>query len=213
MKIKPDVPSIKHDIVAANGIEIHVARAGTPGAPSLVLLHGWPEFWYVWHKMVPLLADSYDLIIPDLRGFGDTEKPYEGKSDQNGAPILADDLEALSDALGLNRFGLVSHDVGSFVAQAFARQAPERLSGLFFFNCVHSGVGRRWLEPEHLAEIWYQSFHQKHWAAQLIGSSREACRIYFANMLAHWAHDPAAFEDDLDHWVENFMKPGNLQGG
>jgi len=208
---QPDVTGVTHSTVKANGIEIHVARAGA-GKP-LVLLHGWPEFWYVWHKVLPLLADQYELIMPDLRGFGATEKPYEGKSDQNGAPIMSEDLAALADGLGLKKFGLISHDVGSLIAQVFAREHAERLTGLFFFNCVHPGIGQRWLVPEHLAEIWYQSFQQKDWAAELIGASRDTCRIYLKNMLAHWAHDDNAFADDLDIWVDNFMAPGNLQGG
>lgn len=211
MFTQPHVTGVTHSTVKANGINIHVARAGL-GEP-LILLHGWPEFWYVWHKVVPLLSDKYELIMPDLRGFGATEKPYPGKSDQNGAPVLSDDLLALADALDIQSFGLVSHDVGSLVAQVFARAHPERLKGLFFFNCVYPGIGNRWLVPEHLAEIWYQSFQQKDWAAELVGSSRDACRIYFKNMLAHWSHEPEAFDADLDIWVDNFLAPGNLQGG
>lgn len=211
MFVQPDVPGVKHSTIKANGINMHVARAGK--GPPLILLHGWPEFWYVWHKIVPHLADRYELIMPDLRGFGATDKPYTGKSDQNGAPVLSDDLAALADALGLKTFGLVSHDVGSLVTQVFAREHRDRLTGLFFFNCVYPGIGNRWLVPEHLAEIWYQSFQQKDWAAALVGSSRDACRIYFGNMLAHWAHDPHAFDADLEIWIDNFMAPGNVQGG
>lgn len=213
MFTQPNVPGVTHSTVHANGIDIHLARAGNGNGPPLVLLHGWPEFWYVWHKVVPLLSDRFELIMPDLRGFGATEKPYDGKSDQNTAVVMADDLAALADALELNTFGLVSHDVGSLVAQVFAHNHAQRLSGLFFFNCVHPGIGKRWAEPNHLSEIWYQSFHQKEWAAELIGSSREAARIYFGNMLAHWAHEPTAFDGDLDIWLDNFLSEGNIQGG
>ena len=211
MFTQPDIPGVSHSTVKANDLDIHVARAGN--GPSLVLLHGWPEFWYTWHKVVPLLSDKFDLIMPDLRGFGSTEKPYQGKSDRNTASVMSDDLAALADALELNSFGLVSHDVGSLVAQVFAHKHADRLSGLFFFNCVHPGIGKRWLEPEHLGEIWYQSFHQKDWAAELISSSRDAARIYFANMLAHWSHDPKAFDADIEIWLDNFLAPGNMQGG
>lgn len=211
MATQPNVPGVSHSTVNANGINIHVARAGN--GPPLVLLHGWPEFWYVWHKMVPLLSDKFELIMPDLRGFGATDKPYGGWSDQNTAAVMAQDLAALADVLNLNQFGLISHDVGSSVAQAFARDHSDRLTGLFFFNCVHTGIGKRWCEPEHLGEIWYQSFQQKEWAAQLIGSSREAARLYFGNMMAHWSHDPHTFDAELDIWVDNFLTPGNLQGG
>jgi pimeloyl-ACP methyl ester carboxylesterase len=99
------------------------------------------------------------------------------------------------------------------VAQRFAARYPERVLGLFFFNCVYPGIGRRWLEPESVREIWYQSFHQQPWAAGLVGSSREACGIYLKHFLDHWADEPGVFDEDFEAWVDNFMRPGNLRGG
>jgi pimeloyl-ACP methyl ester carboxylesterase len=195
----------------ANGIRLHYVREGS-GAP-LLLLHGWPEFWYVWRKCIPDLARDFDVIVPDLRGFGDSDKPAPGPSAEAGATVHAADLLALLDALGLDRVGVVSHDVGAFAAQAMARQSPRRFTGLFFFNCPYPGIGSRWAAPDQLIEIWYQAFHQQPWAAELVGSSRAACRLYFHHFLSHWSHDPHAFDEDLEAWVDNFLKPGNLQGG
>lgn len=205
--------AFRHGIVEANGAKLHHARIGA--GPPLVLLHGWPEFWLTWQPVMERLADRFELIAPDLRGFGDSPRADGPPSDRVGPEVHAADLVALLDHLGLSRVGLVGHDVGAYVAQALARAQPERLSRLFFFDCPHPGIGPRWAAPEHLKEIWYQSFHQKPWAAQLIGSSREACRIYFGAMLRHWAAgNPAAFEGEvLEAWVDNFLKPGNLQGG
>ena len=197
--------------ITANGLDIHYLRAGH-GQP-LVLLHGWPEFCRTWRKCIPELSAGFDVIAPDLRGFGDTEKPSPGPSDQANADILAADLLGLIDGLGLKRIGIVSHDVGAYVAQSFARRHPERLVGLFFFDCPYPGIAKRWAAPDHLKEIWYQFFHQLPWAAELVGSSRAACRTYFAHFLRHWSADPHAFDEDLEAWVDNFMKPGNLQGG
>ncbi len=205
------MPAFISRFIQANGIRIHYVREGK-GAP-LLLLHGWPEFWYVWHKCIPDLARDFDVIAPDLRGFGDSEKTSLGPSARDGTDAHAADMLALLDGLGLERVGIVAHDVGAYVAQSLARAHPERLSGLFFFNCPYPGIGNRWSAPDHLIEIWYQSFHQQPWAAALVGSSREACRLYFRHFLSHWAHDPHAFDDDLEAWVDNFMKPGNLQGG
>ena len=200
-----------HGYAEANGIRVHHVRhgAGTP----LVLLHGWPEFWYVYRKNVPALAERFDVIAPDLRGFGDTEKP--GLPDPPSALLdaMVEDLRGLAEGLGLGPFGLVSHDVGSFVAQAFARKYSERLRGLFFFNCVYPGIGKRWLEPESVKEIWYQSFNQQPWAASLVGRDRGTYRTYIKHFLDHWAHKPGLFDEDLEAWVNNFTKPGNLQGG
>ena len=99
------------------------------------------------------------------------------------------------------------------VAQVFARKYPDRTTGLFFFNLPYPGIGARWAAPEHLNEVWYQGFHQQPWAAELLATSRDAVRIYFGNMLAHWAHDDHAFDEDLEAWVDNFSTAGNLQGG
>ena len=100
------------------------------------------------------------------------------------------------------------------MAQVFARLHPERLAGLFFFDCPYPGIGQRWAEPEHLAEIWYQSFHRLPVAVEVVGSSRAATELYFRHFLSHWAHDPNAFEEeDIAAWVDNYSAPGNLQGG
>jgi epoxide hydrolase 4 len=177
------------------------------------LLHGWPEFWLSWAPCMRRLGDRYLLLAPDLRGFGDSEKPTSGPSRAAGPEVHAHDVLALLDGLGIERAGIVAHDVGAYVSQALARQHPERVAGLFFFNCPYPGIGRRWAEAAHLIEIWYQSFHQMPWAANLVGGSRAACRSYIGHFLRHWAHDPHAFDDDLEAWVDNFLRPGNLQGG
>lgn len=200
-----------HEYVEANGVWIHYVRHGS-GQP-LVLLHGWPEFWYVYHKNIPALSEDFDVIAPDLRGFGDTGKPGLPNPPSALLDLLTEDLGEFAAALGIERFGLVSHDVGSFVAQSFAREHPERLTGLFFGGCAYPGIGRRWIEPDSVKEIWYQSFNQKPWAADLVGMNRDTCEIYIKHFLDHWAAEPGHFDDDMEAWVDNFMKPGNLQGG
>jgi pimeloyl-ACP methyl ester carboxylesterase len=192
-------------------LRVHYLRAGS-GTP-LVLLHGWPEFSGIWRHNMPALAAEYDVIAPDLRGFGRTEKLDAATARKTTPEVLADDLEALLDALGLERVGIVAHDVGAYVSQTFARRHPDRVAGLVFFNCPYPGIGARWAAPDHLIEIWYQSFHRQPWAAELVGYNRDTCRIYFKHFLSHWAHDPHAFDAVLEEWVDNFMASDNLQGG
>ena len=200
-----------HQYLDANGINIHYVRHGE-GLP-LVLLHGWPEFWLTWRKNILPLAASFDVVASDLRGFGDSGKPALPDPPSALLTEYVEDLRGLADALGFERFGVVSHDVGAYVAQAFARSYTERLSGLFFFNCPYPGIGERWAEADHVNEIWYQSFNQQPWAASLVGANRKTCETYIRHFLDHWSHEPGFFDEDLDLWVENFMKPGNLQGG
>ncbi len=192
-------------------LRVHYVRAGR-GQP-VVFLHGWPEFARTWLHNIPVLADAFDCIAPEFRGFGQTIS--KGPRNPAGTPPeqLAADLAAFLDALGLHRVAIVSHDVGSFVAQSFARAHPDRVDALFFFNCAYPGIGKRWGDAENFPELWYQQFHQKDFAAALVGASREATRIYFRHFLTHWAHQKHAFDPYLDEWVDNFQRPGNVQGG
>ena len=203
--------SWNHRHLEANGIGVHYVRHGE-GLP-LVLLHGWPEFWYTWRKNIPVLAGEFDVVAPDLRGFGDTDKPGLPDPPNKLLGDFVEDLRGLADSLGFERFGIVSHDVGAYVAQGFARKYPERLSGLFFFDCPYPGIGRRWAAPDSINEIWYQTFNQQPWAASLVGENQKTCEVYIRHFLDHWAHAPGRFDEDLDRWVDNFMQPGNLQGG
>lgn len=199
--------SIQHQIITANGARFHVAEIGS-GQP-LLLLHGWPEFWFTWEPVMTRLADRFRVIAPDLRGFGDSDKP-DGPFGPSGH---AADLLALLDALGIERIGLVGHDVGGAAMQAVARLAPERLVGLFFFDFPYPGIGPRMGAPDSLIEIWYQSFNQMPMAPLLVGASRETCRAYIGHFLRHWAWRKDAFDDVLEVFVDNFLKPGNLEGG
>jgi pimeloyl-ACP methyl ester carboxylesterase len=198
---------MEHLRVQADGATFHVARAGT-GKP-LLLLHGWPEFWLTWEPVMARLADRFTLLAPDLRGFGDSDKP-DGPfgPDQHAADMLA-----LMDVLGLRQAGIIGHDVGGALMQPLARQAPDRVAGLFFFDFVYPGIGPRMAEPDRLNNIWYQSFHQMEMAPALIGATRESCRIYIGHFLRQWSYRRHVFDDVLEAFTDNFLKPGNLAGG
>jgi 3-oxoadipate enol-lactonase len=110
--------------IKVNGIELAYTRRGR-GSP-LVLLHGYPLDHHLWDDVVPLLEDTFDLILPDLRGFGESttvDTPYTMDD-------YASDIAALLDHLGIQKAGIVGHSMGGYVALAFARLYPKRLSGL-----------------------------------------------------------------------------------
>ncbi|TWB93630.1 pimeloyl-ACP methyl ester carboxylesterase [Bradyrhizobium macuxiense] len=178
-----------HATIRANGAAFHVARTGS--GPPLLLLHGWPEFWLTWKPVMARLADRYTLIAPDLRGFGDSDKPQG----PYGPDQHTDDMLALLDALGIDRACVVGHDVGGAVMQPLARKAPERIAGLFFFDFVYPGIGPRMAAPDRLNHIWYQSFHQMEMAPALVGATRDSCRTYIGHFLHNWTHRKAAFDD------------------
>ncbi len=198
---------MKNAMIRANDATFHIVEAGR-GAP-LLLLHGWPEFWLTWEPLLRRLSDRYRLIAPDLRGFGDSDKP-DGPF---GSADHAADMLALLDALGIERAGLVGHDVGGAAMQPLARNAPARVTGLFFFSFVYPGIGPRMGAPDRLTEIWYQSFNQMEMAPALVGASRDSCSAYVGHFLRHWSYRKDAFDPILHEFIDNFLKPGNLAGG
>ena len=112
------------DTVAVNGINLAYTRRGK-GTP-LVLVHGFPLDSSSWNEMVPLLENKFDLILPDLRGFGQSttvESPYTVSD-------LADDLAGLLDHLGIEKAALAGHSMGGYVTLAFAKKYPHRVNGL-----------------------------------------------------------------------------------
>ncbi len=199
---------ITHSFIEANGARLHVARAGR-GRP-LLLLHGWPEFWRTWEPVMIRLADRFELIAPDLRGFGDSDKP----TGTFGPAQQAEDLAALIQTLGLAPVGIVAHDVGATIAQVLARRRPELITGLFFFNFMYPGIGQRFISPDHLINVWHTFFNQSDVAPKLLGASPENVRVFIPFLLQSWAHRKEAFDPEtLDAFVANFQAPGNLEGG
>ena len=131
MATLPVVAGVTHRTVQVGGLAVHVAEAGA-GEP-LVLLHGWPQHWYCWHRVVPLLADRYRLVMPDLRGHGWTSVPDSGYDKEQ----LATDLLGLLDALELPQVGLIGHDWGGWTGFLACLRAPERFRAFLALGIVH----------------------------------------------------------------------------
>ena len=118
-----------------DGIRLHCAEAGTPGAPLMLFLHGFPEFWAAWKDVLPAFADRWHAVAPDLRGFNLSSKPADVRAYR--APEIVADLEGLITALGHEHAVVVAHDWGGAVAWAFATAHPRRVSKLVILNAPH----------------------------------------------------------------------------
>jgi pimeloyl-ACP methyl ester carboxylesterase len=116
----PRVEDVEHGEVTISGVRVHVAQSGA-GRP-LVLLHGWPQHWYCWRHLIPLLAPHFRLVCPDLRGFGWSDAPPGAYDKEQFATDLLDVL----DELGLDRVGLIGHDWGAWTGFLACLRAPER---------------------------------------------------------------------------------------
>jgi pimeloyl-ACP methyl ester carboxylesterase len=147
----PHVAGMTHRTVEAAGIRFHVAEAGQ-GDP-VVLLHGWPQHWFVWRKVAPLLASDRRVICPDLRGFGWTDAPpgrYEKRT-------FAEDTLALLDALELGEVDLIAHDWGAWAGFLLALDHPERIRHYLALNILTPWPARP--APRavlDLLRLWYQ---------------------------------------------------------
>lgn len=137
----PPAPGVTHRWATAGGVRFHVAEAGT-GDPVL-LLHTFPQHWYAWHRVLPLLAADHRLLCPDLRGAGWSDAPPRGyDTDTRVADVLA-----LLDALGLDRVRLIGHDWGGWLGFMLCLRAPERFTHHLALNTVHPWPLHRRLVP------------------------------------------------------------------
>jgi pimeloyl-ACP methyl ester carboxylesterase len=141
----PALEGVTHRTVQARGSSFHVAEAGE-GEP-VVLLHGWPQHWWAWRRVVPLLAPHARLIMPDLRGFGWSDAPPDGYDKQS----MADDVLVLLDTLGMQRVRIVGHDWGGWVAFLACMTAPERFERLLALG-ISPPFGRP--SPRALLDVW-----------------------------------------------------------
>jgi pimeloyl-ACP methyl ester carboxylesterase len=126
----PHVEGVEHEFVDAGGLRTHVALAGE--GPPVVLLHGWPQHWYLWRDVIPVVAEHARVIAPDFRGFGWSSVP---ERDYDKAQ-LARDVLALLDELGVREFTLAGHDWGGYVGFLLAMEQPERVTGFLAANIL-----------------------------------------------------------------------------
>ena len=153
--------AIEHFTRRVDGLDLHVAAAGPGDAPLVVLLHGFPEFWYGWWRQLEALGDAgWRAVAPDQRGYGLSSKPKGVRA--YALDVLAADVIALASALGDRRFTLVGHDWGGIVAWHVASRYPEHVKGLAILNAPHPGVvaAHALRHPMQLVRSAYVGFFQ-----------------------------------------------------
>jgi pimeloyl-ACP methyl ester carboxylesterase len=129
----PQLEGVEHHFVDVRGATLHVAELGDPGGPPVLLLHGWPQHWYSWRSLMPLLADRYRVLALDLRGFGWSEATPRGYRKTE----LADDVAGVLDALGIDRVNLVGHDWGGVVGFLVCLNHTDRVERYVPMNTGH----------------------------------------------------------------------------
>ena len=160
---------LEHSYIETNGIKLHVVQAGPQSGVPVILLHGFPEFWYGWRKQIPaLVAEGCRVIIPDQRGYNLSDKPKG--IEHYDVFTLGKDIVGLIDALGYEKVNLVGHDWGANVAWMLANRCPERLHKLCIMNVPHPEVMKKFLirDLEQMRRSWYAMFFQLPWLPEAI---------------------------------------------
>lgn len=155
------LPGVQHRDIETNGVSLHTAFAGREDGPPVVLLHGFPEFWYGWRHQIPSLVDEgYRVVVPDQRGYNLSEKPTGIQA--YTLDTLAADVVGLLDALGYERARFVGHDWGGAVLWQLLLRYPDRIARAVSINAPHPDVFGETLtgNPRQLLRSWYMFFFQ-----------------------------------------------------
>lgn len=196
--------------VQVNGVNLHIAQAGK-GKKLVILLHGWPEFWYTWRYQIPELAKKYTVIAPDLRGFNRSDKP---KGIENyKADVVATDIAELIKQSGFEKAYIVGHDWGGAIAWTLSSMYPELVEKLAILNCPHPKEMLKMIKknPSQLLKSWYMFMHQLPYVPEfLLGNTLP---YFFKLFLRGWMHNPQNFSDnDLTAFVRAYREEGALTG-
>ena len=197
---------VREGFAEVNSVRLHYVEAGS--GPLLLLLHGFPDFWYSWRYQIPVLARAgFHVVAPDMRGYNLSDKPRGWRS--YAADHLAGDIAGLIAHFGAERAHVVGHDWGAAVTYMTAMQHPQLVDRVGILNVPHP---RRMLEglrrPRQLLRSWYMFFFQIPWLPETLAPRGDFG--LWRRVLK--ADAPAAFSDaDLDRYVEAWSQPGAVE--
>lgn len=189
-----------------NGTTLHYVRGGT--GPAIILLHGFPEDWYEFHKIMPRLAKKFTVIAVDMRGIGGSKATAGGYDAAN----LAKDIHELIEHLKLNRIYIAGHDIGGMVAYAYVRLYPTAARGVMILDVPLPGI-EPWEEVKANPILWHFGFHQTPNLPEQLIAGRQFVyfREGFFNRLA--LNSKAVTDADVTHYANSYAAPAQLRAG
>lgn len=202
---------IEEKFVDIQDVKLHVIEAGNEKDPAVLLLHGFPEFWYGWRHQIPALVEAgFRVIVPDQRGYNLSGKPRGVR--HYDMDILARDVIGLLDHYGLDRVYLAGHDWGAAVAWWAALHFPERFKKLAILNVPHPAVMKNHLlkNLEQIRKSWYIFFFQIPWLPELLLSRRGQAGA--ARLLRGSGLKGTFSAEDLKHYRQAWGQPGAWTG-
>ncbi|MHB8895265.1 MAG: alpha/beta fold hydrolase [Candidatus Geothermincolia bacterium] len=199
-----------HGDVSLENVRLHYVVQGE--GPLVVLLHGFPEYWYSWRHQIPALARRFKVVAPDMRGYDLSDKPE--KIEDYSMDHLTADVRRLIESFGETEAHVVGHDWGGAVAWSFAMAYPEHVDKLVVMNAPHPAAfaANIMSNPRQMMRSWYMFFFQIPRIPELALSAFDA--FVLKRSFSNWAVDKSAFSPaDLAALAEAAMKPGALTGG
>jgi haloacetate dehalogenase len=188
-------PGFTAESVVANGVSINVCRGGK--GPPVLLLHGYPQTRAMWHAVAPELADRFSVVCPDLRGYGDSEKPF-GDADHvaYSKRTMATDNVEIMRMLGFERFAVAGHDRGGRVALRMALDHPEVVSQLAVLDIVPTRTIYDTIDQRHATTVWryFYLIQPFDLPERMIGASSE---WYLRRTLDEWCQTAGALSEEV----------------
>ena len=193
----------QHAYADLGDVRLHYVTAGS--GPAVVLLHGWPQTWYMWRDVMPGLAGRYRVIAPDLRGLGDSSRPVGGYDKKT----LAQDVWRLvHDVLGADDLLVVGHDWGGPTAFALAAQHRDAVKRLAIFDVPVPGDGT----PAMFANRWHHGLHWELDFPEALTAGRED--VYLGFFYRNWGGRPDAISPDAEReYLRTYRQPGAMRAG
>ena len=202
----PIADRLTHNFIDTNGVRLHYVSQGE--GKLMLMLHGFPEFWYSWRHQITEFSTDYHTVAVDLRGYNDSDKP-DGVEAYRMSELVAD-VRGVIEGLGYESCILVAHDWGGAIAWNFAYAYPEMVEKLIVLNIPHPAKFLEGLQtPQQLLKSWYIFAFQLPWLPEFLFqlNDYQAIKEAFSGM----AIDKTAFSQaDLDAYRDAAAKPGAL---
>jgi pimeloyl-ACP methyl ester carboxylesterase len=201
---------LQNEFVNVNGIRMHYVTIGK--GPLIVFLHGFPEFWYSWRHQIPFFSKHFKVVVPDMRGFGETERPTE--IDQYRIEKLVTDIVELIHSLGQEKATIVGHDWGGIITWSIGMMAPDIVENLIIMDAPHPAVFQRnaFRNYEQMQKSWYMFFFLLQNVPERVLSHNnfELLKHVFEVSIKRKKNFT---QRDIEWYISSWSKEGGITGG
>lgn len=211
MDIPAAPPGFAHRFTRVDGLRFHYVVGGEDAPETIVLLAGFPESWYAWRHVMPMLGERYRVLAIDLPGQGDSDRPLDGYDTQT----VAERVHGLLQAIGVTRYSLVAHDVGAWIAFPYALLFGDEIGALVLMDAGIPAVTMPEMlpsSPDKSWKTWHFAFHAVPDLPEALISGRE--REYLGWFFREKTVNPSCYtEEAMAEYLRIFRAPGGLRAG